>query len=171
MDSHLAYLLGKIFLKPIWGNPQAPIVFSTKKIIKNAKRKNKRLVKKLVNRTRNRQMILRFSEEEYKDFQRKFKDSKQRNYTDFVISSVRKIPIFVVDVKPLLSLSEQISKIGVNINQIARVTNTTQNIYENDVNELKENVEKILSLVKENLKTWSRIGVGNFNGIHENHSD
>ena len=116
-------------------------------------------------------MVLRFSEEEYNDFQRKFKDSKQRNYTDFVIHSVRKIPIFVVDVKPLLALSEQISKIGVNINQIARVTNTTQNIYENDVNELQENIEKISSLIKENLKTWSRIGVGNFNGLHENYSD
>ena len=116
-------------------------------------------------------MILRFSEEEYKDFQRKFKDSKKKNYTDFVISSVRKIPIFVVDVKPLLALSEQISKIGVNINQIARVTNTTRNIYENDVNELQEDIEKISSLIKENLKTWSRIGVGNFNGLHENYSD
>ena len=97
--------------------------------------------------------------------------SEMNSYSDFVMQSIKKIPIFVVDIKPLLSLSEQVSKIGVNINQIARVTNTTQNIYENDVNELQENIEKISFLIKENLKTWSRIGVGNFDGIHENYSD
>ena len=128
-------------------------------------------MKKLVNRTRNKRITLRVSEEEYKIFQRKFMQSEMNSYSDFVIQSIKKIPIFVVDIKPLLSLSEQVSKIGVNINQIARVTNTTQNIYENDVNELQENIEKISFLIKENLKTWSRIGVGNFDGIHENHSD
>ena len=125
----------------------------------------------MVNRTRNKRITLRVSEEEYKIFQRKFMQSEMNSYSDFVIQSIKKIPIFVVDIKPLLSLSEQVSKIGVNINQIARVTNTTQNIYENDVNELQENIEKISFLIKENLKTWSRIGVGNFDGIHENHSD
>ena len=128
-------------------------------------------MKKLVNRTRNKRITLRVSEEEYKIFQRKFMQSEMNSYSDFVMQSIKKIPIFVVDIKPLLSLSEQVSKIGVNINQIARVTNTTQNIYENDVNELQENIEKISFLIKENLKTWSRIGVGNFDGIHENHSD
>ena len=125
----------------------------------------------MVNRTRNKRITLRVSEEEYKIFQRKFMQSEMNSYSDFVMQSIKKIPIFVVDIKPLLSLSEQVSKIGVNINQIARVTNTTQNIYENDVNELQENIEKISFLIKENLKTWSRIGVGNFDGIHENHSD
>ena len=125
----------------------------------------------MVNRTRNKRITLRVSEEEYKIFQRKFMQSEMNSYSDFVMQSIKKIPIFVVDIKPLLSLSEQVSKIGVNINQIARVTNTTQNIYENDVNELQENIEKISFLIKENLKTWSRIGVGNFDGIHENYSD
>ena len=126
------------------------------------------MAKKLPNRIRNKRITLRVSEEEYKIFQRKFMQSEMNSYSDFVIQSIKKIPIFVVDIKPLLSLSEQVSKIGVNVNQIAKVANTTQNIY---VEELRNKIEKALNLIKENLKTWSRIGVGNFNGLHENYSD
>ena len=125
----------------------------------------------MVNRTRNKRVTLRFSEEELDDFKKRKVESSINNYSDFVLNCVNKIPIFDVNTKPFLTVSEQISKIGTNINQIAKVANTTQNIYENDINELQKKIKELEDIVTENFRFWSKIRGGKLYGIYKNKTD
>jgi hypothetical protein len=56
--------------------------------------------------------------------------------------------IFKIDPEPLRNVSAQMTGIGRNINQIAKRVNTFSNIYKDDVNELKEEMEEIWQLLK-----------------------
>lgn len=108
--------------------------------------------KKEPNRTRNKRVTLRFTEEEYERFKLKKEKSQYNNYTDFVIRATYDVPIYVIDIKPVLSLLTELSRIGNNINQIAKVTNETHNIYENDVRDLIDKVDKVGNLVSNTLR-------------------
>ena len=51
------------------------------------------------------------------------------------------------------NLIKEINKIGVNINQIAKRTNETNRIYEDDIKELKGELEQVWQLLKSNLSS------------------
>lgn len=123
-------------------------------------------------RTRNKQILLRFSEEEFQIFKEKKEKTKLRNYTDFVLRAVYKLPVFVVDVKPILEVSQEINYIGNNINQIAKIANTTGNIYENDIKDLQLQLEKISNIVQKSLGVLTSAREGKIqNGIYKNSTD
>jgi len=56
--------------------------------------------------------------------------------------------IFKIDHSPLQELSSQMTRVSTNINQIAKRVNSTDSIYINDVNELKEMTEDIWQSLK-----------------------
>lgn len=56
--------------------------------------------------------------------------------------------VIVKDYSVLKNVTAEINKIGVNINQISKRINSTGNAYENDMNEIKEQLEKIWQLQK-----------------------
>lgn len=68
---------------------------------------------------------------------------------------IRKMAIdgFIVNVnhEDIKGLTEQIRKIGVNINQIAKKANETESIYQGDVDQLKEMMEEIWRLQRLSL--------------------
>lgn len=54
------------------------------------------------------------------------------------------IQIFInVDTTPLIETAKEINKIGVNINQIAKVINTTGNVYENEIRDLQNKIKRL----------------------------
>lgn len=99
------------------------------------------------NRTRNKQLNLKFTEDELNYFREKMKISKVKNYTDFLLKSITHCRIYAIDTKPLLALAYEINKIGVNVNQIAKAVNTTGNIYKNEVEDLQEKIAAIEDLL------------------------
>ncbi len=98
-------------------------------------------------RIRNNRLQLRLSYEEKEYAAKKLQETNIRSYSDLFMRAITNSKIIVIDTIPILALSEQISKIGNNINQIARVANTTSNIYENDVKELQEHIKNIQNLI------------------------
>lgn len=64
--------------------------------------------------------------------------SKAYNYTGFIIRAMCTTDYFVVDTRPLLEVAGEINSIGTNINQIAKVANTSQSIYEKDIEVLQK---------------------------------
>ena len=56
--------------------------------------------------------------------------------------------VFKIDYTPIKDMTYEINKIGVNINQIAHVANSTGNISDSDIKRLKELMEKIWRLQK-----------------------
>ena len=51
------------------------------------------------------------------------------------------------------NLIREINKIGVNINQIAKRANETNRVYEDDIKELKGELEEVWQLLKSNLSS------------------
>lgn len=73
------------------------------------------------NRTRNKAVTLRMTEEEYAFFHEQLEKSKEKNQTDFFLKVLRKKKIIVVD-----GLNETLSELkrqGNNLNQIAKQLN------------------------------------------------
>ena len=74
------------------------------------------------NRTRNKAVTIRMTEEEYALFETHRQKAKTKNQTDFFMECLKNKPIIVIeDLKPvLIELKHQ----GINLNQIARHFNT-----------------------------------------------
>ena len=51
--------------------------------------------------------------------------------------------IYNVDTTPLIETAKEINKIGVNVNQIAKVINTTGNVYENEIRDLQNKIKRL----------------------------
>jgi acetyl-CoA carboxylase alpha subunit len=88
--------------------------------------------------------------------------------TDFIIASVCQSQIFAVDTSPLYAIADEISKVGTNINQIAKVANTTGHIYENEIKELQTKMEKIENVVYQHLNLFQKVRGRIKNGIRKN---
>jgi len=75
----------------------------------------------MANRTRNKAVTLRMTEEEFAFFQERMEKSNEKNQTDFFLSVLRKKKIVVVEdlTKVLVELKRQ----GNNLNQISRQLN------------------------------------------------
>lgn len=75
----------------------------------------------LPNRTRNKAVTLRMTEEEFAFFQERMETAKQKNQTDFFLAVLRKRKIIVIeDLRPALV---ELKRQGNNLNQIARQLN------------------------------------------------
>jgi phosphatidylinositol kinase/protein kinase (PI-3 family) len=112
------------------------------------------------NRTRNKQLNLKFTENELNYFKKKKEISKVNNYTDFLLKTVANCRIYVIDTKPLLILANEVNKIGVNINQIAKVVNTTGSIYKNEIEDLQEKISNIENTLSDLLKKFDEVKRG-----------
>lgn len=91
-------------------------------------------------RYRNIQRKFRFSEEENTFFETLFEKSRFTNRSDFIIHILRNCKIINVRLNDgqLNSMHISLSQIGNNINQIARRINSTNSIYQEDINDILE---------------------------------
>ncbi len=107
----------------------------------------------MANRKRNIQLNVRVSEEE-----RRLIDEKMAQIpTNKIGAYIRKMAIdgYVIhtDVTVVKDMNEELRKIGININQIARRLNSMDSIYAEDISELKEGLDKIWQLQRTILLT------------------
>lgn len=100
------------------------------------------------NRSRSHQILFRVSDEEYKIIRRKMIMSRMRNREAFIRKMLIEGVIINVDTAPLEEIFYEMHKIGVNVNQIAKVANTTGTISQDELTELKERVNEIWHILK-----------------------
>lgn len=108
----------------------------------------------MANRKRWKQLKLNLTEEEYKYFNKKYLLSKKNSYSDFVLSVLDNTVIksASINIRPFTQLSTEINKIGVNINQIAKIANTSGHVSKKEFIELKEYLNVINKNQQELLK-------------------
>lgn len=135
--------------------PQAPTVL----LRKNLERTR---LKAMQNRTRNKQLNLKFTEQELNYIKEKKELSKINNYTDFLLKVVSHSHIFYVDTQPLIAVAQELNKIGVNINQMAKVANTSGSIYENEIRDLRAKVSELEAIVKKTFSEIKQAKEGNY---------
>lgn len=121
------------------------------------------------NHLRNRKITLRFTEDEKEYIDKKKEMTIYEHYNDFILVAVTHCNIFTVDITPMLEVASQISKIGTNLNQIAKAVNTSGNLYKNEVKDLQTKIKEIEKIIHDIIGIFKKGRDGDFNnGIFEN---
>jgi len=103
------------------------------------------------NRKRNTQLILRVTPEEKDFIYKKMGEFGTANFNAYARKMLIDGYIIKLDLAQFQMLAGEVNKIGTNINQIAKVANTTGAVFGDDVEKLKEAVNEIWQLLKSSL--------------------
>jgi hypothetical protein len=122
----------------------------------------------MAKRTRNRHLSLMLSDEEFEFFKQQKYRSGVSNYTDFLMKVVSQSQVISIDTRPLLVLAEQVSKIGVNVNQVAKIANITRSVFEDDVRLLQEKIDEMDSLINSAIGVLSNVRESDLYGLCKN---
>ena len=103
----------------------------------------KGMVIKIANRTRRNELKIFLSDDEKYILESKFKLSGMRSKSSFIRHLIVFGYVYDVDYSELRNYNVALSRIGNNINQIAKKINTTNEIYIHDINEVKELMNEV----------------------------
>ncbi len=94
---------------------------------------------------RNRIIKSRINEEEEKIIQKKIKDSKYKNVSEFIRNTLLNKQINIIDFEIIRKRNYEINKIGNNINQIVKRVNTINEFYYEDFIEFQKEFKKMIN--------------------------
>ncbi len=100
-------------------------------------------MKKQVKRSRNRELKVFLSDDEYRILLGKCRAANMRSKSFFIRQLILDGFVYYVDYKELRKFNDLLSNAACNINQIAHKTNATENIYQKDIEQLQKEVENI----------------------------
>lgn len=103
------------------------------------------------NRTRSVQLILRVTPQEHDHIKKKMTLMKTNNFNAYARKMLIDGYVIEVDLSMYHELAGEVNKIGVNINQIARIANETRGISPSQIDRLQQEVEQIWQLLKLSL--------------------
>ncbi len=103
------------------------------------------------NRTRAEQLIVRVTPEERALIQKKMRQLGTDNFSRYARKMLIDGYMIHVDLSEFQPLADEVNRIGVNINQIARVANATGIVLGDDMQRLKEMMDEIWRLLKSSL--------------------
>ena len=108
----------------------------------------------MAERKRNKEIHFYVTEEERKLIRRKMIESKTKNMGAYLRKMAIDGYIIQIDHADIKAMTAEIQKIGVNVNQIAKRVNSTDSVYQEDIEEIKGVLAEIwrlqrLSLLKE----------------------
>ena len=116
-------------------------------------------------RIRDTRLNIRVTEEEKEFILKSMQNNSFRNVTDFIIECITQHKTMVVDTMPLMAVKNEINKVGVNVNQIAKVANTNRTVNTDMLQLLKKYIDEMRAIVN---KAFAREVD---DGIHENCTD
>ena len=104
----------------------------------------------------NRNIVMKFraTEEEAAEIRRKAAAAGM-NVSRFLRTSAVKSQVVLYNTTDIYGLRSDIRRIGNNINQIAMVVNSNRAVYQNDVRELRKQLNEMSGSIAEHLKPLS----------------
>lgn len=114
--------------------------------------KRKRKVKASNSTNRTIRKIVRFSSKELALVEDKMNETGILNFSQYVRSISIQGKIVVTDLSAIKQLTTEINRIGVNINQLSRVANSTHSLTPEEFNKLKKDVQQLTYLVANQLE-------------------
>ena len=99
------------------------------------------------NRTRPIQIIVRVSEYEREIIRKRMELANTKNLSYFLRKTATDGVILNMDYSNIKNICAELGRIGTNINQIAKRVNSTSNIYDADIAEIKRNQKEIWALI------------------------
>lgn len=105
----------------------------------------------ILGRERSKQIMFFVNEEEYEAIQQRVKMTRL-NRSDYLRTMALKGIIYQEDLESIRQLAYEINKIGVNINQIAKLANEKGTVYKWDLNDIRKKLDQIYRLFGEIAK-------------------
>ncbi len=96
---------------------------------------------------RDERFTVRLTADEKAFIKEKMKKSGFRNVADYFLHCVYSNHTLVVDTTPILEVKTELNRIGNNVNQIAKMANTTGFLSKRTIEELIENMRKMQDTV------------------------
>lgn len=118
------------------------------------------MAKDRANRTRKNELKIYLSDNEKYILDRKVELSKRKSASDYIRTLILFGFVYAVDYSYLRQHNETLGKISGNLNQIAKRINSTGNVYEKDMAEVKAIMEQVWKTQKAMLKTQPLIHNG-----------
>ena len=103
------------------------------------------------NRTRAVQLIVRVTQDEKNHIYKKMELHGTENFNAYARKMLIDGYVVRVDTANFQDLAQEVNKIGVNINQLTRIANTTGMITNNDISRLQELINELWQLLKSSL--------------------
>ncbi|HEM3615069.1 TPA: plasmid mobilization relaxosome protein MobC [Streptococcus suis] len=121
---------------------------------------------------RSRPILKRFfvNEEEDRDIKARMRAVGLENFSNYARLMVLTGKVVVVNFDGLTELRKEINSIGVNINQIAKVANTDEQISTEQIITLLNEMKRIEELLAD-ISDKNIMKVGKYDGLHESTSD
>ena len=94
-------------------------------------------------RKRDNQLILRLNDEEKYILDAKCRDAEYKNRNDYLRHLILYRYTYYVDYSELHDYNINLSRIGKSLNQIAARISSTENIYQEDIEEVKELMKQV----------------------------
>lgn len=118
---------------------------------KNYNKKGKEYITAMAHRERQHELKIYLSTDEQYVLEQKFKISGMKSKSAFIRHLILYGYVYDVNYEHLREYNTLLSRIGNNLNQIAKRINQTGNLYEADVKEVKELMNQVWQLQKSML--------------------
>lgn len=115
---------------------------------------------KMENRKRPLRMIIRVDEKEKEIILSRMKETKQKNFSTFARRMLMNGLIITPNWEELKEIHRQLSGVSNNVNQVARIANSTRSVYKSDVEELTRQVGEIRSMMFDLVELMGKIENG-----------
>lgn len=99
-------------------------------------------------RYRNQEIKVMVTADEKAEIIEKMKTIKMNNISEFIRKALRYTTPLYVDTDGLKTLAYEINKVGVNLNQIAKIANTSKDVSAADIEEMKAEFKKLSDITK-----------------------
>lgn len=97
----------------------------------------------MTHKTRDVQLKINLTKEEKALFQKKMKMANCKTMNHFLRKVVLESNIYVVDLQPFREIQELLSRYANSVNQIAKRVNSTSVIYNDDINDMKQQIDHL----------------------------
>lgn len=112
------------------------------------------------NRKRPLRMIIRVDEQEKEIILERMKETKQKNFSTFARRMLMNGLIITPNWEEVKEIHRQLSGVSNNVNQVARIANSTHSIYKSDVDELMSQIKAIRSMMFDLIELMGKIENG-----------
>ncbi|GAA5399580.1 plasmid mobilization protein [Streptococcus uberis] len=129
---------------------------------------------KVTNRSRKIQKLFYISEEENRLIRKKMEDMNLKNFSTFARYMLTTGKVVTIDYSELTQLRTEINRIGVNINQIVKYINMSEEVSNEDYKLLLESLTDVKNLLVKTIEMEQSKGVASLKereeyllGLHE----
>ena len=100
-------------------------------------------------RLRDKEIHVRMTESEYARVKANYEESGKVTMNDFIVDASINGYTINVDYSQLKELCYEINRIGNNINQIAHKVNSTNNVLQTDIDEIRDDMKKVVGMIRQ----------------------